>query len=68
MKKPNLPMAARLIAGLSVSASATARSSKPVRADANGDGVLSKTEFTAPRVKRLMRLDGDGLSLCPDQA
>ena len=68
MKKPNLPMAALLIAGLSVSASATARSPEPARADANGDGVLSKTEFTAPRVKRPMRLDADGLSLCPDQA
>jgi hypothetical protein len=60
MKKPNLPMAALLIAGLTVSASAIAQPSKPVRADANGDGALSKTEFTAQRVKRLLRLDGDG--------
>ncbi len=60
MKTLNLPMAALLIAGLTVSASAMAQSSKPARADANGDGALSKTEFTSQRVKRLMRLDADG--------
>jgi hypothetical protein len=59
MRKPNLPMAALLIAFVTVGASAAAPP-KPVRADANGDGALSKSEFVAQRVKRTMRLDGDG--------
>lgn len=59
MHKPNLPMAALLVACLTAGASA-AQAPRPGPADTNQDGAVSKTEFTAERIKRTMRLDGDG--------